>query len=223
MPPIKDLTGKTFNRLTVIERDNSRKGVYWLCKCSCGNTISVRAYNLTSGSTKSCGCLNNQNRHLKKRNYKDITGNRYGDLEVLRYVSSNRNGTQWECKCHNCGSITIKTAAWLKSSKSCGCKMIAASKHNFDKNHNLIAQSKSNLSILRDDANANNMTTGVRGVCYISSTQRYVAYISYKGKRYTLCRSTDINECIAARKAAEKAIRNDFIDWLEDFRAEKED
>ena len=56
MPAFKDLTGQKFNRLTVIERDTSRKGTYWICKCDCGDTKSIRASNLTTGRTHSCGC-----------------------------------------------------------------------------------------------------------------------------------------------------------------------
>lgn len=54
-----DLTGKKFNRLTVIERmDNSPKGiVVWKCQCECGNYTFVRGSNLKSGAVKSCGCL----------------------------------------------------------------------------------------------------------------------------------------------------------------------
>lgn len=58
IPKLNNLTGQTFGRLTVIERDSSRKGVYWLCRCECGNVVSVQACHLTMGRTKSCGCLN---------------------------------------------------------------------------------------------------------------------------------------------------------------------
>ena len=45
---VEDLTGKKFNRLTVIERDfkkdqetkdrlNRSGNVHWICKCDCGN------------------------------------------------------------------------------------------------------------------------------------------------------------------------------------------
>lgn len=56
---LKDLTNKTFGKLTVIERDFSKKGhfVYWLCKCECGNIVSVRGNDLKNGKTNSCGCL----------------------------------------------------------------------------------------------------------------------------------------------------------------------
>lgn len=56
----KDLTGVKFGRLTVLGRsDNQPKGGYaiWVCKCDCGNISAVRSYFLTSGHTKSCGCL----------------------------------------------------------------------------------------------------------------------------------------------------------------------
>lgn len=29
----------------------------WLCKCECGNTITVSTHQLNSGNTRSCGCL----------------------------------------------------------------------------------------------------------------------------------------------------------------------
>lgn len=56
----RDLTGQKFGRLTVRERlrsDEKRGGVIWLCDCECGNTIEVLTKRLTSGNTKSCGCL----------------------------------------------------------------------------------------------------------------------------------------------------------------------
>lgn len=62
MSKLIDLTGQTFNMLTVIERDLSKKGTYWKCQCGCENkTItSVKASNLKSGAVKSCGCLKHQ-------------------------------------------------------------------------------------------------------------------------------------------------------------------
>lgn len=56
---LKDLSGKTFGRLTVSKRTGNRnsRAVVWICDCSCGNTVSVRGGCLKSGNTKSCGCL----------------------------------------------------------------------------------------------------------------------------------------------------------------------
>lgn len=61
MPKFLDLTGKRFGRLVVLKRA-SKPGdrVRWLCKCDCGVKKEVRGYNITSGHTKSCGCLNKE-------------------------------------------------------------------------------------------------------------------------------------------------------------------
>ena len=54
-----DLTGQTFERLTVIKRTTSTERGYarWLCECQCGNTTIVRSVSLRNGHTRSCGCL----------------------------------------------------------------------------------------------------------------------------------------------------------------------
>ena len=57
-PPMEDLTGRIFGRLTVIEEAEWKKGTsYWRCKCECGNETVVKYGYLISGHTKSCGCL----------------------------------------------------------------------------------------------------------------------------------------------------------------------
>lgn len=56
----EDLTGKVFGRLTVKGRVTlapGERGPFWLCLCGCGKECKVRAGNLKSGSTRSCGCL----------------------------------------------------------------------------------------------------------------------------------------------------------------------
>lgn len=55
-----DLTGKRFGRLAVIrENGRSKLGrVLWLCKCDCGNEITLSSNRLLQKEgTKSCGCL----------------------------------------------------------------------------------------------------------------------------------------------------------------------
>lgn len=61
MSHLKDLRGRKFGRLTVIERDLSpqktnRIRTKWLCKCDCGNICSVVSTDLLNGHTNSCGC-----------------------------------------------------------------------------------------------------------------------------------------------------------------------
>lgn len=57
---IIDLTGKKFDKLTVIRHygtDSTGKNSTWLCKCECGNETIVSATHLKTGHTKSCGCV----------------------------------------------------------------------------------------------------------------------------------------------------------------------
>lgn len=58
-----DLTGKSFGRYVVLLREkNTPNGrTRWLCRCSCGTEKIVVGSDLTSGHTKSCGCLNLEN------------------------------------------------------------------------------------------------------------------------------------------------------------------
>ena len=55
-----DLVGQQFERLTVLGLggyDREKKKRYWECRCRCGNRVRVPTTSLTSGNTKSCGCL----------------------------------------------------------------------------------------------------------------------------------------------------------------------
>lgn len=59
MPPLIDMTGKKYGRLTVIRRatEVQKKCVLWLCRCDCGKISIVLGTNLRKGTTQSCGCL----------------------------------------------------------------------------------------------------------------------------------------------------------------------
>jgi hypothetical protein len=60
-----DYSGQKFGRLTVIKRaENNKHGnVQFLCRCDCGKELVLPSSALTTGNTRSCGCLyNDQNR-----------------------------------------------------------------------------------------------------------------------------------------------------------------
>lgn len=66
--------GQKFGRLTVIGEVGRASGaVLWLCKCACGNEVTVTGSNIKLGHTQSCGC---QRRHSNMRawNRKGIQG-----------------------------------------------------------------------------------------------------------------------------------------------------
>ena len=63
-----DLSGKKFGKLVAlhVDHDNKERHRKWICKCECGNIVSVSTDNLTSGNTKSCGCT--RKKMLTERN-----------------------------------------------------------------------------------------------------------------------------------------------------------
>lgn len=62
-----DLSGKRFGKLVAISRDGSyRSHPMWKCVCDCGNECVKLGARLTSGKTKSCGCLTTATHGLSK-------------------------------------------------------------------------------------------------------------------------------------------------------------
>lgn len=58
----KDLSGKRFGRLFVIEcLGKIGNRVMWLCRCDCGNEKPICSYNFNGGHTTSCGCVHKEN------------------------------------------------------------------------------------------------------------------------------------------------------------------
>ena len=72
MPRFLDRTNMRYGRLSVIKHNgkDDRGKHLWLCKCDCGNEKVVVADNLSSGKSKSCGCL--------KKEFLSKSGNQFG-------------------------------------------------------------------------------------------------------------------------------------------------
>jgi hypothetical protein len=78
MPKLMNITGRRFGRLVVIKRAaNTGSVTRWRCQCDCGKQSIVRARDLITGKTKSCGCGRQRN----------LTGQRFGRLIALTRVS----------------------------------------------------------------------------------------------------------------------------------------
>lgn len=82
-----DLTGQTFDRLTVqSEAEGDKNGARrWLCICSCGARKVVYGTHLTRGKTRSCGCLTTPERpsyRLVHRRVEKALGKARGHLCV---------------------------------------------------------------------------------------------------------------------------------------------
>lgn len=95
MTNLIDITGKKFNRWTVIEYAFTKKGiVFWKCICECGTESNIRSQDLRTGHSKSCGCIHTQ---------------KYCSLED----NLNKN-TKWNGKCLEwTGALTSAGYGWF--------------------------------------------------------------------------------------------------------------
>jgi len=127
----RDLIGQQFGRLVALRclGSDKRRHSIWECQCQCGTIVTVNSNNLIQNNTKSCGCLikdanaaSLQTKRFAKRR-RDLAGQRFGRLVVLRYVANTTRGhATWECKC-DCGSCVIVKGDNLirGNTRSCGC------------------------------------------------------------------------------------------------------
>lgn len=121
------LIGQRFGKLTVIKNTNesNNQGYLWLCKCDCGKEKIVSTQALSTGHTKSCGCLKLES-HLI-----DLTNQKFGKLTALYYIP---NTKQWHCKCE-CGNEKDILGDFLRRNliQSCGCINYSIGEQNIEK------------------------------------------------------------------------------------------
>lgn len=89
----KDLTGKIFGRLTVIEEaPRSLVGILrWKCVCVCGIEVIVQGPSLKNGHTKSCGCYMRETSAVIGKNSKKLwTPIEYKDSTYLIPLSNGK-------------------------------------------------------------------------------------------------------------------------------------
>lgn len=145
-----NLINKKFGKLIVLKYDapHISKGGYErkrvLCKCDCGKEKSIITTSLTSGRTKSCGCL------VGKKKGKNLVNYRFGSWLVLeKDIKNSIKRTYWICKC-DCGEIrsipqnNLVRKPKNQVTKSCGCKS-----NGFKKLENIIGKKYKNLTVIK--------------------------------------------------------------------------
>jgi hypothetical protein len=133
MGSLRDITGQTFGRWTVLSKAESvrkyKDGVLtgtiarWRCRCSCGTERDVMAGNLLKGLSRSCGCIEAEKHHS---NY---VGEQFGLLKVVRTYTPETGMARAICLCA-CGNekdVTVQSLL-LGQTKSCGCLRKQSSK-----------------------------------------------------------------------------------------------
>ena len=137
----KYLAGQRFGSLTVLREGEPHvfpRGITertWVCKCDCGEEITVTTSRLTSGSVTSCGCQSRSGRkrvqHHRRDAPADLTGLTFGNYYVLgaegvQYTKSGNKRYLWRIRCNLCGREYVKEGSEIRSATSsigCGCQI----------------------------------------------------------------------------------------------------
>lgn len=228
-----DLSGHKFGRLTAIKKidDYYRDGkskTMWLCRCDCGNeNVIVSRCDLQNGKTKSCGCyrretIRNTGKQNKKTNIYDLTGE-YG----IGYTS---NGEKFYFDIEDYDKIKnyswfINSHGYVRATDSITHKSIdlhrlimgtqddefaTGIRVDHIKTENRTDNRKCNLRIVQQFQNNQNHklritnTSGVTGVCYNISKNKWEARIGLKNHKYHLGTFDKFEDATAARKEAEE-------------------
>lgn len=207
-----DLDGKTFGDLTVISKAethprDTRGGIWWTCRCACGNECDVLASLLVTGRKTHCGCKTQPKNYF----YKDIKGQKFNRLTAL-YPTSQRTSQGkmiWHCRC-DCGNeIDVSYNELVYSARqSCGCKK---------KEHDEMMQSfltridGTSLDMLKSKKIWANNTSGAKGVYLIRG--KYVAKIVFQQKAYYLGTYKTFEEAAGVRKNAEELLCGEICDY----------
>lgn len=131
-----DLTGQTFNDLTVLYRVSNKGNskapngnvvgrTYWRCICVCGKECDVQTSDLTSNKRKDCG--HSHDAYMHEIRTQDVSGKTFGCLKVLEMLPSMKVGKKWRAMCRAqcvlCGNIIDVQRDYLISgdTQSDGC------------------------------------------------------------------------------------------------------
>lgn len=148
---------------------------------------------------------------------KNYVGKRFGMLVVLKRKREN-NITYYYCKC-DCGEKKWMQGSVLIHATSCGCLRNEKLRHNVNltKAHldkNIV--DGSNLAVIKRETPKSNNKSGVTGVHWDKTREKWLSQINLKGKHYFLGRFKNKEDAIEARKKAEKRLFKPFLESLEE-------
>lgn len=99
-----DLTNNRYGKLRVVSRAVGKK---WHCVCDCGKSTVVFSFNLKSGNTLSCGCLNDHHRLKDSLASKHALFDNYRRGSVKRGIPFGLSFDEFigltQKSCHYCG------------------------------------------------------------------------------------------------------------------------
>ncbi len=153
-----------------------------------------------------------------KYNKNDLTGKRFGKLSVIAETDNRADSGSivWQCKC-DCGNIVEISSKRLVNglAVSCGCYQKEKQKQSMKKLHNRQFKDNTNIDLIsKQQANSNNHS-GVRGVHWCSSKNKWIATLSFQKKLVLNKAFSNKKDAIKARKDAEEKYFKPIIEKYE--------
>lgn len=229
-----DLTGKKFGRLTVINRsknDYVYKGkIYprWNCICDCGTPVEVLGDELRSGNSKSCGCYASERTAARNKEMFKL----YNDIEdhgkyIIMYTSK-KEPIYIDAEDYT----KVKDIYWFIGEGNYIYGSLEGEKYQL---HRLIMDCpddlvvdhiggdltrndnrKFNLRYATHSQNTQNVKlhpknkTGVTGVSWDSTKQKWMAGITKDRHHHTIGRYDKFEDAVEARLKAEDEYFGEF-------------
>lgn len=140
----------------------------------------------------------------------DLAGQRFGRLTALRPAGNIGGRTVWLCRC-DCGrEVAVKTARLRDGrAKTCGSPDCRA---DGGIGRRLTYVDGTCVEMLRAKTVRRNNTSGVPGVEWVASRQRWRATICFQGRRRYLGRFVRFEDAVKARKDAEARLHDAFLE-----------
>ena len=225
-PRMRDLRGMKFCRLKPLAPTRRNGKAVWDCLCDCGNHVFVDGSSLTTGHTRSCGCL----RIEFRGDYSILTemdnAVKYTREDGLYFIIDKEDYPEvskinWYPRQHD----TCCRRTWYGAKAKQYLHQFILSIHNImvpegceidHINRNPFDNRKSNLRVVTHQENMMNLSlmpsnkSGVSGVRYKKQENKWCSTLTYNGNRIFLGYFIDKEEAIKARLIAEKKYYGDF-------------
>ena len=246
----KDIKDIPFGYLTPIEptKEKHRKDYVWRCKCKCGNIVELPATRLLLGNTLSCGCMKVENilsaskfiggthlvLSLKEDEKKTDTLSGYTGVSPKRdkwFAHITYRGKRYHLGTYSNIEDAIKARARAKELVMEDALQLLEDFEEFHKDDykpDRETLPKVKTAALQDTkektpfltVKRSNNTSGYPGVS--RSRDKWAAKITYQKITYQLGSYKSLDDAIAARKEAERKLKEDPRSFVDEQGLKKE-
>jgi len=208
----KDQVGMIIKNHELLDYKYEKGKHYYFILCTwCGKKKWKEYSSIVSSRTESCGCQQKEFGQL------DLTEKQFGRLTAIRPTEKRRDSSIiWHCVCSCGGEKQVVSSVLLDGrTKSCGCLQVERAVETANEMAEKVGVEGTKLNALTMKTPKSNKS-GVRGVHWDKSSNKWRANIVFQGKRTYLGRFEHIEDAAAARKAAEEKYYKPMLEKYRD-------